>query len=107
MNVTIDALSIVPLCIICQTSHGFSSADQRAIILMVILTGIVLVSCYVTVIWYAIRTRSIQQMVTNIQLNPTFDNHETFEEKFDNSRHDTVDTIPIPIITLNDEKERY
>ncbi|CAF1141953.1 unnamed protein product [Rotaria magnacalcarata] len=57
MNKTVENFALPATCTICQTSHGFSSGDRRAVIVMVVLTGVALILCYVAVLWYAIRTR--------------------------------------------------
>ncbi|CAF3626627.1 unnamed protein product [Rotaria socialis] len=62
MNKTVENFAVPATCTICQTSHGFSSADRRAIIVMVVLTGVALILCYVAVLWYAIRTRFIRNI---------------------------------------------
>lgn len=57
MNETGTNSSLVWICEFCQTSYGFSSADRRSIIVLVVLTSIALIACYIGVLWYAIRTR--------------------------------------------------
>ncbi|CAF1127403.1 unnamed protein product [Rotaria sordida] len=73
-------------CDICKTSHGFSSADQRAIIVMTVLVAIALVFCYVGVLWFAIRTRFKLSKNSNV-IDHTMHKNETFnnddEENFD------------------------
>lgn len=56
-NETILHSGPLPICEICQISYGFSPADRRSIIVMVVLSGMALVLCYIGVLWYAIRTR--------------------------------------------------
>ncbi|UJR31283.1 hypothetical protein I4U23_018783 [Adineta vaga] len=40
MNSTDDISSIYGVCKICQISHGFSSADQRALIILIVIATI-------------------------------------------------------------------
>lgn len=72
MNTTEDII-----CEPCQTKNGFSSADQRSIILVVILTTIALVSCFISVLWYAFRTRTMPEIDTSITTN----NNEAFNDE--------------------------
>jgi hypothetical protein len=76
MNVTSDAV-----CNTCQTSNGFSSAEQRSIIIMVVLASIILVLSYVGVLWYAIRTRFISDKYSSVVNNNEAFNGE--EEEHD------------------------
>jgi len=62
------------LCGTCQTSNGFSSAEQNSIIILVVLTIIPLILCYVGVLWFAIRTRSTPEKESNV----TTHNNEAF-----------------------------
>lgn len=56
MNVT-----QAPICETCQLAFGLSTADQHSIIILVILTGIALIACFVSVLWYAYRTRTLPE----------------------------------------------
>ena len=47
----------VIICRGCQTTHGFRSVDQRFIILMVLLTGLVLGLGFIGVLWYYVRRK--------------------------------------------------
>jgi hypothetical protein len=75
MNVTGDVI-----CSTCQTSNGFSSADLRSIIVMVVLTSIVLLLCYVGVLWYAIRTRFIPDKPSNVIVDSVVNKNEAFDD---------------------------
>jgi cell division septal protein FtsQ len=81
MNITTD---VVPICSTCQTSNGFSSADQRSIILMVVLTSIALLGCYVGVIWYAALTRFVLDKSPQViaHSNETFNTEEEQDDEF-------------------------
>jgi hypothetical protein len=115
MNQTVDISSISSVCTICQTSYGFSSADRRSIIVMVVLTGIPLILCYIGVLWYAIRTRFIPDdkkqliIVDNIITNEAFDDDEIKCEDIEENGENKVDTTAIQPVTiaLENEKERY
>jgi len=116
MNQTVDILSISHICDTCQTSHGFSSAEIRSIIVMVVLVGIALISCYAGVLWYTIRTRIIPDdkliiMAENVHTNPAYDNEEhsgDIEENIQNIVNTTAITTSEPaILTVENEKERY
>ena len=111
MNKTVDVALIHGLCLNCQTSYGFSSADRRSIIILVVLAAIALLLCYVSVLWFAIRTRFISEppppilAVTNLQFNPTFNERN----EFDDDLGKPVATTRTPPVTLKveHEKERY
>jgi hypothetical protein len=114
MNQTVDILSIPSICDICQTSHGFSSADQRSIIVMVVLTGIALILCYIGVLWYAIRTRftpdeKLLIIVEDIHTNEAFSNDEKQDGDIEENVQNMVDTTTIQptVFTVENEKERY
>ena len=53
-------------CKTCWTNYGLSSTDRRSIILMVVLTSIALVICYVSVLWFAIRTRYVPEKTVDV-----------------------------------------
>lgn len=114
MNTTNDTLSISSICEICQTSYGFSVADRRSIIVMVVLTGIALILCYVGVLWYSIRTRFIPDdklvlIPESIYVNPAFNDNEVQDEGIEENVKNTVDaTATKPaVITVENERERY
>jgi hypothetical protein len=104
MNLTGDIL-----CKTCQTTNGFSSADRRSIIVLVVLTSISLALCYAGVLWFAIRTRVISNINTNIivQNNEAFhDEGEQFEEfvqPIDNTGRTTT-TQHVRIAVENESK---
>ena len=79
MNVT-----DVSRCETCQTSNGFSSADRRSIIIMVVLVSLALALCFVGVLWYAIRTRYRLPKETHIMVhtNEVFNNQEEEYEDY-------------------------
>ena len=111
MNKTVDVASIHRLCVICQTSYGFSSADRRSIIILVVLVAIALLLCYVSVLWFAIRTRFICEppppiiAVTNLQFNPAFNDGGEFDDDLGKPMA-TTRTPPVTLKVEN-EKERY
>ncbi|CAF2592489.1 unnamed protein product [Rotaria sp. Silwood2] len=112
MNVTGDIQ-----CDICKTSYGFSSADRRAIIVMVVLAAIALLSCYVGVLWFAIRTRFKSSKNSNVidntankneAFNNDVENYDEFVQPIENIRN----SLPQPITTTQHvhfatEKELY
>jgi hypothetical protein len=113
MNQTIDILSIPSICDICQISHGFSSAEQRSIIVFVVLTGIAFILCYVGVLWYAIRTRFIPEkppiIPANIYTNEAFNNGNVQDgdgDEYVQNMDKTISSQPA-ILTVENEKERY
>ena len=110
MNQTDGIQSLQRVCAICQTSYGFSAADQRAIIVLVVFVAVILVGCYVGVLCFTIRTRFIpdgkslsmmENSVTNQAFNPDDD-----DEEDDVQRVDPTTAGPAVVITEN-EKERY
>lgn len=114
MNQTIDILSIPSICDICQISHGFSSAEQRSIIVFVVLTGIAFILCYVGVLWYAIRTRFIPEdklpiITENVYKNQAFDNNEDQDEDVESNVPTMIDTTTIQpaVLTVENERERF
>lgn len=113
MNGTVVATSVERVCLICQTSYGFSSEDLRSIIVMVVLMGIALLLCYVGVLWFAIRTRFIPNpidvVLQHVHTNEAFDDTE---DDFKNSQLNTTAAMfprksSSVVVTLNDEKERF
>ena len=70
MNNTNDTI-----CNTCQTSNGFSSAEQRALIVLVVLIFMILISCFTGVLWFGFRTRTLPAVCTNVNIgNPTYNN---------------------------------
>ncbi len=71
-------------CKICSTNNGFSSADRRSIIVMVVLTSIALAICYVSVLWYATRTRFKSKKTPDdiVYKNNAFNNEEELYEDY-------------------------
>ncbi|CAF0826013.1 unnamed protein product [Adineta steineri] len=108
MNNTVDISSISAICTICQTSYGLTSADIRAIVVLVILTSIALVICYTGVLWFAIRTRFIPDKKAIIEedviTNQAFNYDEDIEENVQNIPN--IATQPA-VLTVENEKERY
>jgi hypothetical protein len=106
MNITNDIQ-----CIICSTNNGFSSADLRSIIVLVVLTSIALAVCYVGVLLYAIRTRFVPEKTSNVIVhnNDAFKNgeelYEDFVQPIDNSRQATTTTTPIQQVRFAVENE--
>ncbi|CAF1374587.1 unnamed protein product [Rotaria sp. Silwood1] len=99
MNVTGD----MP-CDICKISYGFSSADRRAIIVMVVLTAIALVLCYVGVLWFAIRTRfklskNSNIIDNNVNRNEAFNHEEEHDDDYVQSMENIRNLSPIPTPT--------
>jgi hypothetical protein len=114
MNQTVGNFSILPICDFCQTSYGFSSADQRSIIVLVVLTVIALILCYVGVLWYAIRTRFIPEdklpiITENVYKNQAFDNNEDQDEDVESNVPTMIDTTTIQpaVLTVENERERF
>ncbi|CAF0807947.1 unnamed protein product [Rotaria sordida] len=114
MNQTVNSISISAICNNCQTSYGFSSADQRSIIVMVVLTGVALVLCYVGVLWFAIRTRFIPDeepliIPENTHKNLAFDENEDREENLQIVVNTTpITTVSQPaILALENDHERF
>jgi hypothetical protein len=90
MNITNDIQ-----CKICWTNNGFSSNDRRSIILMVVLTSIALIICYVTVLWYAIRTRFVPEKTADVIVhkNDAFNHEEESHEDYIQARTTTQDWV--------------
>ncbi len=114
MNQTGDILSIPSICDFCQTSYGFSSADRRSIIVLVVLTGIALILCYVGVLWYAIRTRFIPEdklpiIADNIHTNQAYNENEVQEEDIGENVQNmgNITTTQPAVLIVENEKERY
>ena len=80
MNETVDHFSKPSVCEICQISYGFSSADRRSIIVMVVLTAIALILCYIGVLWYAIRNRFVPEDKTPI-ISETVHKNQAFDDQ--------------------------
>jgi len=76
------------ICETCQISNGFSAADRRSYITLLVFVCIALVSCYVGVLWFAIRTRFIPDQTP---ITPKFDTHPN--EAFNNDEDDYDDYI--------------
>jgi len=93
MNITGDIL-----CYTCQTSNGFTSAELRGIIVLVVIVSIVLILCYVGVLWFGIRSRFISdKKSSNVIVDGFVHNNEAFnnqEEEYvelrDNTRRTTT-----------------
>ncbi len=114
MNATVNSFSRPSICDFCQTSYGFSSADRRSIIVLVVLTGIALILCYVGVLWYAIRTRFIPDdklpiIPENVYKNQAFDNDEDQDGDIENNVPTMIDTTMTQpaVITVENERERF
>jgi hypothetical protein len=113
MNETSGIFFISAICDICQISHGFSPADRRAIIVLVVLTGIALVLCYAGVLWYSIRTRYIPDklpiIVENVYANQAFDYSDIQNEDIEENVKNTGNVTPTQtvVFTVENEKERY
>ena len=102
--------SLPRICNICQISYGFTAADQRAIIVMVVLTGIALILCYVGTLWFAIRTRFISDKTSvviaeNVHTNQVFDKNEDAEEHTPNMVNKSAPQTVV--FTLENEHERF
>lgn len=89
-----------PICYTCQTSLGFSPADRTSLIIMVVLTGVALISCYIGVLWFAIRSREKAKKDSideNMHRNEAFNNNEDPEDYphgSPESRSSTASLIP-------------
>ncbi len=113
VNATVDSLSIPTICEICQTKYGFSSADLRSIIVMVVFIGIALISCYIGVLWYSIRTRYISDdklpiIVENVHTNEAFNHNDEQDEDIEKNISTMADSTTIqPVeLTIENEKEQ-
>jgi hypothetical protein len=87
MNITNNGTYDKPICETCLTSHGFTAADRRAIILTVILTCIALALCYAGVLWFSIRARTVSQVrielkTDNIHRNNAFNDEQVDQTDF-------------------------
>lgn len=88
------------LCETCQISSGFTSADRRAIVVMVVLVSLALIACYTGVLWYTIRKRYIKkddQEITIVQSNEAFEHNndepfEDFVQPIDENRQKTTES---------------
>ncbi|CAF0860093.1 unnamed protein product [Adineta ricciae] len=117
MNATDDISIIYGVCTSCQISYGFNSADRRAMIVLIVLAAVALVSCYVGVIWFTIRTRYIPEKaplipMENIVTNQAFDRNDGEEDNVqvaNNVSTPTTPSTPQPaVITVSeDPKERF
>ena len=70
-------------CETCSVIHGFSSDERRSIIVMVVLTGLALIACFVGILWFTIRTRFISEKPVNVvvQKNDVFHpDEDTFDD---------------------------
>ncbi len=110
MNQTVGNFSILPICEFCQTSYGFSSADQRSIIVLVVLTVIALILCYVGVLWYAIRTRFIPEdklpiIPETVHKNQAFDDQDGDVESNLSPKNHMATTQPA-VFTIENDRER-
>jgi len=116
MNQTVDILSVPNICDTCQMTYGFSSAEIRSIIVMVVLVGIALILCYGGVLWYTIRTRFIPDdklimMSENVHTNQAYDNEEQggdIEGNVQNMVNSTEITTSEPaVLTVENENVRF
>ncbi|CAF1252229.1 unnamed protein product [Rotaria sp. Silwood1] len=117
MNDTVDSISIPAICHNCQTSYGLSSADRRSIIVMVVLTGVALILCYIGVLWFAIRTRfipdeesliALEHMHKNLAFNDDVKNEDKEENVQSMVNTTAVTTASQPaLIELENENERF
>ncbi len=94
MSGTVNTTSDM-ICQTCQISNGFSAADRRSYITLVSFVCIALISCYIGVLWFAIRTRFIPDKtpkVTTMHTNEAFNNnnedddYDDYIQPIDNSR---------------------
>lgn len=91
MNVSTNTTWIPTYCKTCQISDGFSSTERRGIIVLVIFVSLALAGCFVGVLWYAIRTRTIiepdqQLIMTEMQRNDAYNpDDETTSDLHQNS----------------------
>jgi hypothetical protein len=106
MNITGDIL-----CYTCQTSNGFTSAEQRGIIVLVVIVSIVLILCYTGVLWFGIRSRFISdKKSSNVIVDGSMHNNEAFnneDEEYvelrDNTRRAITTTSEHVGVEVNDE----
>ncbi|CAF0857507.1 unnamed protein product [Adineta ricciae] len=116
MNATGNISILYGVCTTCQISYGFSSADRRAMIVLIVFAAVALVSCYVSVIWFTIRTRYIPEKsllipMENIMTNQAFDRSDGEEDsvRVVNNVSTPTTTTPRPavIVISEDPKERF
>lgn len=114
MNETVDQIAQQAICDICQTSYGFTAADHRAIIVMVVLTGVILIVCYTGVLWFAIRTRFIPVINSIIasevvHQNSAFSSDDVPNEDMKENVPYVINATPAqtPVFTLDNENERF
>lgn len=115
MSATFANVSIPFICDICQISSGFSAADRRSIIVLVVLTLIALIACYTGVLWFAFRTRYLPEdnltiIPNSVYINGAFDDKD--EEEQDDLKIN-ISTIANPnvvqpvVIEMEDKEERF
>jgi hypothetical protein len=81
MNVSNYSSIVSTICLMCQTSFGFTSTDRRSIIVTVALLLVVLAICYAGVFCFACRTRTIVPDRRPIINEPTIQNNAYDEEQ--------------------------
>lgn len=79
----------------CLVTHGFSSGERRSIIVMVVLTGLALIACFVGILWFTIRTRFLPEKSVNVivQRNDVFQPDEDAPEDY--MQPTTTTTLPL------------
>lgn len=88
-------------CEICLLTHGFSSSERRSLIVMVVLTGLALIGCFVGIIWYGIRTRFKREKLfetvaqNNEIFQPEDDTFEDYVPPMDNPRQAAATTTTL------------
>ena len=115
MNETSTNFSIPWICDICQISYGFSSADRRSIIVLVVLTGIALIACYIGVLYFAIRARykpedKLAIIPDNTCTNQAFHELHELEEEQDIKAYGSTMVNPItiqPMVIEMENKETH
>lgn len=106
MNRTQAVPSLSIVCATCEASNGFTSADLRALVIVVVFLAVALVGCYVGVLWFAIRTRLISADKSLIVLENVVTNQAFNEDEDDVLPANNAVTSPAAVI-MHDEKERY
>lgn len=117
MSGTVNNFSIPFICDICQLSSGLSSADRRSIIVLVVLTAIALVACYIGVLCYAIRTRYLPEeklaIIPDIVFtNGAFNGNGEQGDNDDDTKANILTTV-IPdvaqpvVIEMEEREERF
>ena len=96
MNVSSNATWTPAVCQTCQISSGLSATERRGIIVVVVLVSLALAGCFVGVLWYAIRTRTVVESDRQIVMEQMqrSDSYQPDEETMSDLHRDTVPITP-------------